>query len=327
MNNRLETLRNEVDRLIREYQPGKSQYFYSHIYGVSDFCTLLALRRGLNAELAAACGMLHDISQVTTGSSLNHAAIGAEQARDILKALGMYGEDETEEIAVAISRHSDKKSVHGPLDEVLKDADVLSHCLHNTAVPVKEKERLRFESLRSELGCVPKAAEPETFAIPGVGGIIIRDIDGVEHILLQTRCKANAPAENGLLEIPAGKIRAFEGLFDTLRREIKEETGLEVTEIFGENRHSVYEGNGYRVINFSPFSCAQNISGSYPIMVFVFICRVTGELLPFSDESKNYRWMPAAQVRRMLSETPEAFYPMHVDTLLKYTEQGYSGEA
>ena len=98
----------------------------------------------------------------------------------------------------------------------------------------------------------------EKFAIPGVGGLIVKDIDNVEHLLLQKRCKVDAPDEDGLLEIPAGKIRAFENLFDTLKREIKEETGLDVVDILGEDRASIYENNNYKVINFMPFSCSQN---------------------------------------------------------------------
>lgn len=90
-------------------------------------------------------------------------------------------------------------------------------------------------------------ANTERFSIPGVGGLIVKKIDNIEHILLQTRSKADAPGEDGLLEIPAGKIRAFENIFDTLKREIKEETGLDVTEILGENKLSVYSGNGYKV--------------------------------------------------------------------------------
>jgi 8-oxo-dGTP pyrophosphatase MutT (NUDIX family) len=163
-------------------------------------------------------------------------------------------------------------------------------------------------------------AGAERFAIPGVGGLIVKDIDHIEHILLQKRCKPNAPDEDGLLEIPAGKIRAFENIFDTLRREIKEETGLEVTEIHGENELSVYEGNSYKVINFMPFSCSQNIEGTYPIMVFVFICRVTGDLLPFSSESKDYRWTPISEIENLLKQSPQSLYPMHLDTLRKYVE-------
>lgn len=74
----------------------------------------------------------------------------------------------------------------------------------------------------------------DQFSIPGAGGILLKKIDDREHMLLQTRCKPKAPNEDGLLEIPAGKIRAFENIFDTLRREVKEETGLNIVEILGE---------------------------------------------------------------------------------------------
>jgi len=159
----------------------------------------------------------------------------------------------------------------------------------------------------------------EQFSIPGAGGIIVSEIDNEEHILIQTRIKPNAQYEDGLLEIPAGKIRAFENIFDTLKREIKEETGLDVIEILGENQSTIYEGNSYKVINFMPFACSQNLIGNYPIMVFTFICRVQGELLELSDESKDFKWTPVSEILRLLLDSPEIFYPMHIDTLKKYT--------
>lgn len=158
----------------------------------------------------------------------------------------------------------------------------------------------------------------EQFSIPGAGGIIVKEIDGIKNILMQTRIKPNAPWENGLLEIPSGKIQAFESIFDTLRREVKEETGLDVVEILGENLSTIYEGNSYKVVNFMPFSCSQNLIGDYPIMVFVFICKVEGKLLPFSDESKDYRWIPITELKQIISDYPQSLYPMHVDTLKKY---------
>ena len=158
----------------------------------------------------------------------------------------------------------------------------------------------------------------ELFSIPGAGGIIEKEIDGEKNILTQIRIKPHASYENGLIEIPAGKIRAFESIFDTLKREIKEETGLDVINILGESLSTIYEENSYKVINFMPFSCSQNLIGSYPIMVFVFICQVEGELLPFSDESNNYRWTPVSELKRILKDAPESLYPMHVDTLRKY---------
>ena len=107
----------------------------------------------------------------------------------------------------------------------------------------------------------------ELFAKPGVGGIIEKSIDGIDCILIQDRCKEDAKSEFSLLEIPAGKIREFENIFDCLRREILEETGLKVTCIKGEEEAIVLESNGYRVLNYTPFSCSQKIQGTYPMHV------------------------------------------------------------
>lgn len=73
----------------------------------------------------------------------------------------------------------------------------------------------------------------ELFAKLGVAGIIEKNVDGIDYILIQDRCKDEAILEYGLLQIPAGKIREFENVFDCLRRKIWEETGLKVTNIKG----------------------------------------------------------------------------------------------
>ncbi|WP_055668683.1 NUDIX hydrolase [Desnuesiella massiliensis] len=158
----------------------------------------------------------------------------------------------------------------------------------------------------------------ELFSKPAVGGIIEKNIDGLDYILVQDRCKDDAKAETGLLEIPAGKIREFENIFDCLRREIFEETGLQVTYIEGEDNAVVVESNGYKVLNYTPFSCSQNIQGIYPIMVQIFICNASGDLLQKTNEAKNIRWMPLIELKRLLESNKNSFYPMHVTTLEKY---------
>lgn len=162
----------------------------------------------------------------------------------------------------------------------------------------------------------------ETFALPGAGAIIERMIAGRLHVLIQSRAKSEAPAESGLLEIPAGKIRAFENIYDCLRREVEEETGLQVVEICGELEAPLIEQHGYRVQSFQPFSCAQNLIGAYPILVMVFICRVTGHALSESNESAQIRWMALPDLRDKLTQSPEQFYPMHLCTLRKYVAAG-----
>lgn len=68
----------------------------------------------------------------------------------------------------------------------------------------------------------------EVFSKPAAGGIIEKTINNIEYVLIQERFKDDAKAEEGLIEIPAGKIREFENIYECLKREIWEETGLEV---------------------------------------------------------------------------------------------------
>ncbi|MDF2546162.1 MAG: pyrophosphohydrolase [Anaerosolibacter sp.] len=158
----------------------------------------------------------------------------------------------------------------------------------------------------------------ELFSKPGVAGIIEKTINGIDHILIQDRCKDDAKAEDGLIEIPAGKIREFENIFDCLRREVWEETGLEVTYIEGENEATIFEANGYKVLNYTAFACSQNIQGTYPIMVQAFICKASGELLNKTNETKNIRWISLKELKNLLNKNENSFYPMHVIALKKY---------
>lgn len=152
MEHRLEILRDEIDKIILNEKSDHLRMYLSHMYGVARFCTLLAMKRNLDTELAATCGMLHDIFYMSGGSSDNHAAKGAEQAETILRAMDLYSDDEIKTVTAAISRHSDKKTIHGPYDELLKDADVMDHCLYNAALPIAQREAERYHNLLIEFG-------------------------------------------------------------------------------------------------------------------------------------------------------------------------------
>ncbi len=121
-----------------------------HMHGVSSFAAMIALKRGLDTEIATIAGLLHDIHTLNTLDSKEHAKKGALLAREVLNELNITTADETDIICKAIHNHSKKKKHHEPYDELLKDADVLHHCLYDTALPPSEKDKERFNQLIEE---------------------------------------------------------------------------------------------------------------------------------------------------------------------------------
>lgn len=150
---RLKELRTYIDKKLNKIEDDDKRISATaHLYGVSLAAQMLAKKRGLNPELAAMAGMLHDMHAYKTGSYDDHAHLGAELARKILGKLEITTPEETDIIFSAIYHHDDKAAVDGPFDELLKDADVFDHCFKDLSKPVKEKEKKRFEALCKELG-------------------------------------------------------------------------------------------------------------------------------------------------------------------------------
>ena len=152
---RLKDLRNIVDeKLAAMEDAGRRNSAIVHLYQVSLAATMIAEKRGLDQELASMAAMLHDMHAYLSGSYDDHAHKGAELAREILADLGQTTEEETEIICSAIYHHDDKFDIDSPMDEVLKDADVVSHCFNDLSKPIKEKEQKRYDALRAEFKMV-----------------------------------------------------------------------------------------------------------------------------------------------------------------------------
>jgi len=125
---------------------------YMHLYGVSQACVMIAMKRKEDAELAAIAGMLHDIYSYTAMDTKDHAHKGSFMAREILSSLSVFEPQEIDRICSAIYNHSSKGNTHNSFDEVLIDGDVMQHCLYNPSFPVHENEKARFQQLKSEFG-------------------------------------------------------------------------------------------------------------------------------------------------------------------------------
>lgn len=160
----------------------------------------------------------------------------------------------------------------------------------------------------------------EIFAKPCVGAIIEKIINNEKYILVQTRQKEDGNETNGMIELPAGKIREYENIFSTLRREVLEETGLRITKIFGEDLSVRTNTGNTETISFEPYCITQNLSGAYSIILNTFLCEAEGDLIERSNETENIHWAKASDIKQMVIDTPEKIFFMHINALRKYLD-------
>ena len=153
--NRIEKVREYIDDVLLNMTDfTERRCGYLHLYGVAQACTMIAMKRNENAELATIAGMLHDIYYYSTLDSKDHAHKSSLVTSEILKSLNIFDDYEITKICSAIYNHSSKGVKHSSFDEVLIDADVLQHCLYNLLFEVAEHEKERFEKLKLEFGIV-----------------------------------------------------------------------------------------------------------------------------------------------------------------------------
>ena len=161
----------------------------------------------------------------------------------------------------------------------------------------------------------------DCFCIHGVAAIIERKINGVKYILIQERQKGCDSSETGLIEIPCGKVKRAESVFDCIRNKVLLETGLKITHIYGENDYHSTKINEYHVLNYIPYFSTQNIEDHYPIVIETFICRASGDALIESPEAKNIRWISLEALTDLILTDTSLFYPMIVSPIKYYIEK------
>lgn len=180
-------------------------------------------------------------------------------------------------------------------------------------------------SLVRFVGAKPKKQKPYKLAIPYVGAIVERDNNGVKEVLLQTRWKPHAdPLYSGTLEFPAGVLdKPYESVYETVTREIQEETGLTLKAIRGEDKTKVYSPKGTdEIIAFRPFCCTQQLKDGKPWIGFVFICEVeNGEPKAQLSEAKDTKWVAVSEVKQLFENSPEQFFGLELPAWEYYFKQ------
>ncbi|MBR2810390.1 MAG: HD domain-containing protein [Solobacterium sp.] len=144
---RIKDIQECVRGILEEMPEDRKRYSAAaHLNGVSLAAVMIAKKRGLDPELAAIAGLMHDLHAYQSGSYSDHARLGAKLARGILEKLDVTTAEENDIICSAIEHHDDKAAADGPMDEVLKDADVIHHSLSDPTKPVKEHEQQDMKS-------------------------------------------------------------------------------------------------------------------------------------------------------------------------------------
>lgn len=118
-----------------------------HIASCAAIGHILAEKRGVDPELAACACAVHDYGRIITGKQKNHAEAGYVPVKELLKKHGGFTDDEIEQIAVAVKNHSGKSETGSPVEEIVKDADVLDMYQHGYELPREEQKKRLKEML------------------------------------------------------------------------------------------------------------------------------------------------------------------------------------
>ncbi len=117
----------------------------------------------------------------------------------------------------------------------------------------------------------PQAPKP-TSLVPAVSAVVA---DPGGRLLLQRR------TDNQLWSVPGGAVELGESVLDALRREVLEETGLEV-EV--DRLIGVYSSPDY-LVAYDDGEVRQQFS-------LAFACHVTGGSIQTSSETMDVQWVP-----------------------------------
>lgn len=169
---------------------------------------------------------------------------------------------------------------------------------------------------------------PQTKAI--ISAILVKKFSEKWKIFLQTRWKPKtSPEYSGMLEIPAGGIDPYENVYEALRREVKEETNLDVTKVINDYQGKIFNPRqGDKSFVFKPFICQQVLetNNGLPWIGFVFLCEVEGEVIINNNEAKDPIWVSISELKKIIKEKPENMFPLQLPVLKYLVENTKNSE-
>lgn len=158
---------------------------------------------------------------------------------------------------------------------------------------------------------------------PVVTAIIRKKIKGISHILMQTRWKPkDDPHYSGTLELPAGHLYPYENVYEALKREVFEETGLGIRVIKPSNHTKTFTPRDDAAFGFQPFCSQQQLKNGLPWIGFTFLCEVkNGKFVAQKSETRDQKWIPESEIEKMVKNNPEKIFTFHLPPLAFYFQK------
>jgi uncharacterized protein len=121
-----------------------------HMASTARIAWILALQRGENPEISAVAAAVHDYGRIITGRQINHAEAGYLPVQSFLKSTGLFNSEEIRIVAEAAKNHSSKTVIGTPVEEIVKDADVIDCYQYGLPFDRPEK-KTRYDAWLSSL--------------------------------------------------------------------------------------------------------------------------------------------------------------------------------
>jgi uncharacterized protein len=122
-----------------------------HMASCARLGYLMAETRGVDPELVSCACAVHDYGRIITGKQKGHAEAGHLPVKGFLKETGLFSDEEIETIALAVKNHSKKSETGTPIEEIVKDADVIDFYLYGFGFE-REEQKLRYEKMLDSAG-------------------------------------------------------------------------------------------------------------------------------------------------------------------------------